>query len=91
MDWFRDHSPPRRFAIYPPGILALIPYLNGGMGVAHRKINQNPLTFLRALLAVIFNIPFDKGMNACFGKTWYQIKDRLAIKRIHKAIRRHKS
>lgn len=70
----------------PPGYWHFITYLNGGMGVAHRKLNRNPLKVLRGCWAVAFEIPFDKVMNTVFGKRWYHAKDRIAIRRVNRAI-----
>lgn len=74
----------------PPGYWHFITYLNGGMGVAYRKLNRNPLMVLRGVLAVLFEIPFDKSMNYLCGKRWFYVKDRLATSRVNKAIRKAK-
>lgn len=75
----------------PPGFWHFITYLNGGMGVAHRKMNRNPLMVARGVWAILFEIPFDKVMNRFFGKKWYRYKDRTSIKRVNKAISSQKS
>lgn len=72
----------------PPGYWHFITYLNGGMGVAYRKMNRNPLKVLRGIFAVMFEIPFDKSMNYLFGKKWFYHKDRLSISRTDRVIRK---
>lgn len=75
----------------PPGYWHFITYLNGGMGVAYRKLNRNPLKVLRGILAVLFEMPVDKSLNYLFGKRWFYYKDRLATSRVNQAIRKAKS
>lgn len=72
----------------PAGYWHFITYLNGGMGVAYRKMNRNPVKMLRGLLAIAIEIPIDKSLNRICGKKWYRIKDRWASRRAEKAIRK---
>ncbi len=71
----------------PSGYWHYMTYNNGGISVAYRKMANTPARLWKGVSFLIFSLPFDKTMNKILGQKWFKRKEKLAHKRVLKAIK----
>jgi ribosomal protein L16 Arg81 hydroxylase len=70
----------------PSGYWHYNTYLDGGISVSYRKLAQTPSGLLKGAFFIGLTMPFDKVINKIFGQKWYEIKRKMSIKRVEKAL-----
>jgi len=72
----------------PSGYWHYIKYLNGGFSMTLRAFSKRPSVALRMLYNVFFMRHFENVMRKMRGQKWIDYKNKLAVKKTHKALRR---
>jgi ribosomal protein L16 Arg81 hydroxylase len=70
----------------PSGYWHYISYLDAGYSVSYRKMPQNIQDGLKGLVNLTIKLPLDKFLTAVVGKSYYQFKVKLAVKRAQNKI-----
>lgn len=74
----------------PSGYWHYMMYIDGGFGVAYRKLASSLQHKAAGLGNLTYKLWIDKAMNAVVGKPWADYKTKLAFKRADRAVSRIK-